>query len=151
MLEMLANCGWNSVLCLFCLDYGLYIMHLSHSNAHDLVFSLVLWMFALLSSNCRTKTLEYLFYFIVFINIVLACSFIVWEQILEQTYSHTNVLIFRLRIFNNWNSTSWRWFSTGIIELFFLDHDNPIFERKANHSKEGWHDGSHVVNLVMTQ
>ena len=29
MLEMIANCGWNSVLCLFYLDYGLYVMHLS--------------------------------------------------------------------------------------------------------------------------
>ena len=63
MLEMLANSGWNSVLC-FSLDYGLYVMHLSHSNAYDLVFALVLWLFALLSSNCTTKTLEYLFYLI---------------------------------------------------------------------------------------
>ena len=51
---MLANRGWNSVLC-FLLDYGLCVMHLNHSNAHDLVFTLVLWMFALLSSNCSTK------------------------------------------------------------------------------------------------
>ena len=87
MLEMLTNCGWNSVLCLFCLDYGLYVMHLSHSNAHDLVFALVLWMFALLSSNCTTKTLKYLFYLIEFIEIMLACSSIVWEQILAQTES----------------------------------------------------------------
>ena len=58
ILEMLANYGWNSVLCLLSLDYGLYVMHLSHSNAHDLVFALVLWMFSLLSSNCSTKTLE---------------------------------------------------------------------------------------------
>ena len=57
MLEMLASYGWNSILC-FLLDYGLYVMHLSHSNAHDLVFTLVLWMFSLLSSNCSTKTLE---------------------------------------------------------------------------------------------
>ena len=33
-------------------------MHLIHSNAHDLVFSLVLWMFSILSSNCSTKTLK---------------------------------------------------------------------------------------------
>ena len=85
MLEMLANCGWNSVLCLFCLDHGLYVMHLSHSNAHDLVFALVLWIFSLLSSNCTTKTREHLFYLIEFIEIVLACSSVVGEQILALT------------------------------------------------------------------
>ena len=40
------------------LDYGLYVMHLSHLNAHDLVFDLVLWIFSLFSSNCSTKTIE---------------------------------------------------------------------------------------------
>ena len=77
MLEVLANCGWNSVLCLFYLDYGLYVMHLSYSNDHDLVFALVLWIFSLLSSNYTTKTLEYLFYLIEFIEIMLACSYVV--------------------------------------------------------------------------
>ena len=69
MLEMLANCGWNSVLCLFCLYYGSYVVHLSHSNDHDLVFALVLWMFSLMSSNCSTKTLEN--------HILLYCDF--WD------------------------------------------------------------------------
>ena len=77
MLEVLASCGWNSVLCLFYWDYGLYVMHLSYLNTHDLVFALILWLFSLLSLNCTTKTLEHLFYLIEFIEIVLACSSIV--------------------------------------------------------------------------
>ena len=85
MLEVLASCGWNSVLCLFYWDYGLYVMHLSYSNMHDLVFALILWLFSLLSSNCTTKILEYLFSLIEFIGIMLACSFVVWEQILAIT------------------------------------------------------------------
>ena len=87
MLEVLASCRWNSILCLFYWDYGLYVMHLNHSNAHDLVFALVLWLFSLLSSNCTTKTLEYLFYLIEFIEIVLACSSVVWEQFMALTPS----------------------------------------------------------------
>ena len=40
---MLVNCGWNLVMWLLYMVYGLYVMHLSHSIVHDLVFALALW------------------------------------------------------------------------------------------------------------
>ena len=58
--------SWNScelwvklsiVLMLF-MVYISYIMHLSPSLLHDLVFVLAWWYFTLLLSNCKTKTLK---------------------------------------------------------------------------------------------
>ena len=117
MLGMLANCGWNSVLC-FLLDYGLCVIHLSDSNAHDLVFALVLWMFSLLSSNFSTKTLKKtLFYFIAIFEIVLACSFIVWEQFLEQT-STLDLAIISGKFPRKWQwvyiNEPWFFYSTSV-------------------------------------
>ena len=60
-------------------------MHVSPSLLHDLVFVLALWFFTLLFTNCKTKTLKNLFYLILFYEIVLACSLIVWEQFLALT------------------------------------------------------------------
>ena len=62
------------------------MIHISSSLLHDLVFVLALWVFTLLFTNCITKTLKNLFFLIWFIEIVLACSLVVWEQFMELTY-----------------------------------------------------------------
>ena len=48
---------FSIVLILF-LVYVSYIMHLSPSLLHDLVFVLAWWYFPLLLTNCKTKTLK---------------------------------------------------------------------------------------------
>ena len=59
------------------LDYGLYVMHLSHLVTHDLVFVLVLLMFPSCLQTIQPNPKKTLFYFIVIFEIVLACSSLV--------------------------------------------------------------------------
>ena len=77
---MLMNCGWNSIMCWW-FSSLCYIYYTSQSYiVRDLVFVLALWVFTLLFTNCTTKTLKNMFYLFLSIEIVLACSLVVWEQ-----------------------------------------------------------------------
>ena len=81
------RCGWNSVMCLCC--FGLCFIYDTSQSFIVAWFSVCLSLmifFTLLFTNCTTKTLKNLFFLIWFIEIVLACSLVVWEQFLALTY-----------------------------------------------------------------
>ena len=82
---MLVSYGWNSVKCLCCFDLC-FIYDTSHYfNVVWFSVCLSLMSFTLLFTNCKTKTLKNLFYLVLFYEIMLACSLVVWEQFLALT------------------------------------------------------------------
>ena len=83
--EVLVNCGWNSVLCLCC--SGLCFIYYTSQSFIVAWFSvcLSLMSFYPLVNKLQNQNPKNLFYLVLFCDIVLACSLVVWEQFLGLT------------------------------------------------------------------
>ena len=80
---MLMSCGWNTLVCLCCF----VLCFIYDTSQYFMVawFSVCLSFYPLVYKLHTPKTLKNLFLLFLFIEIVLACSLVVWEQFIALT------------------------------------------------------------------
>ena len=83
--EMLVSCGWNLVMCLCCSSLC-FIYDTSHYFiVAQFSVCLSLMSFYPLVNKLQNQNPKNLFYVVLFCEIVLDCSLVVWEQFLALT------------------------------------------------------------------